>query len=154
MLQIKKRQAEEQEREFLRIINTLQDQYSFSSKENAIEIFSDKKMRLAIEQLSNCQTSKIYSFSTSLNKEINQVFSELHKKLGESFTVKQLHSFEIKGKNENYLENKLIKSNSTDRNIIIADKVFIFEKEAIQVIKQKSVIESYRLMFESLWNNL
>jgi sugar-specific transcriptional regulator TrmB len=154
MLQIKKRQAEEQEREFLRIINILQDQYSFSSKENAIETFSDKKTRLALERLANSQSQKIYVLSTSFDKEINRAFSELHKKLGSSFEIKQLHSFEIKGQTEKFIENKSFKNNSIDKNIVIADKVFVFEKNAVQVIKQKSVIASYKLMFDSIWNNL
>jgi sugar-specific transcriptional regulator TrmB len=153
MLQIKKRQAEEQEREFLRIINILQDQYSFSSKENAIETFSDKKTRLALERLANSQSSKIYAISTSSDKEINQTFLELHKKLGTAFKVKQLHSFETGIKAESFIENKFFKNSSDDKNIIIADKVFIFEKNAIQVIKQKSVVASYKLMFDSIWNN-
>jgi len=154
MLKIKKRQAEEQEREFLRIINTLQDQYSFSSKENIIEIFTDKKMRLAIERLANCQSSKIYVLSTVSNKDISQTLSNLHEKLGASFEVKQLHSFKMKNRSKSFIENKFLKNNIIDQNIVIADKIFVFEKKAIQIIKQKNVIKSYKLLFNSLWNNL
>jgi len=153
MLQIKKRQAEEQEREFLRIINTLQDQYSFSAKENFIETFSDKKIRLALEKLSNCQTLEIYSFASFSNKKINDAFSSLHKKLGSKFKIKQLLFFKKKNKEESYTENKFIKDISDKKNIIITEKVFIFEKNTVQVIKQKNVVDSYRLLFKSLWDN-
>ncbi len=154
LLQIRKRQAEEQEREFLRIINTLQDQYSFSSKENSIETFADKKRLLALDKLSNSSTQKICIFSTHSDEKLNQIFSDIQKKLGFSFQIKQLHSFEINKKSPQYIENKFFENDIADQNIIISDKVFIFEKNTIHIVKQKKVIQSYRLMFDSLWKNL
>ena len=154
LLQIRKRLAEEQEREFLRIINVLQDQYSFSSKENSIETFTEKKRLLALDKIANSSAQKIYVISTYFNEELNQIFYNIQKKLGSSFQIKQLHSFQIKKKSPQYIENKFFKNDVANQNIIISDKVFIFEKNTVHVIKQKKVIQSYQLIFDSLWKNL
>jgi len=152
MLQIKKRQAEEQEREFLRIINTLQDQYSFSAKDKNIQTFSDKERRLAIDKLVNTQSSKAYVFLTTKNKELEQVIADTKKKRGSSLNIKQLQSFETKSAKVD--KSKQFKNGTQSQNIIITDRVFIFEKDSIHVIKQKNSIKSYKLMFESIWKNI
>ncbi len=154
MLRVKKRKAEEQEREFLRIINTLQDQYSFSSKKNVIENFIDKKRQLALDKLSNGSTQKIYVISTYFDKELDETFSNIHKKLGFAFQIKQLHSFEIKKDTDIFFQNKFFKNDLDTKNIVITDKVFIIKKNIIHIVKEKDVINSYKLMFNSLWKNL
>lgn len=154
MLQIKKRQAEEQEREFLRIISILQDQYSFSSKENSIETFSDKKMRLAWEKLSNSQFTDICIFFNFPSKDIDKTLATIKKRSGSSLKIRQIHSFKMKNGKKDYIESKFLENNLTNENVVITDKIFIFEKNSIQIVKQKNIVASYKSMFEALWKNI
>jgi sugar-specific transcriptional regulator TrmB len=138
ILKIKKRQAEEQEREFLRIINTLQNQYSFNSKENIIEIYEKNQKALVLEKLSNSQFLEIKLISNKSDTEIKKVFRGLKKKFGTNLKIKEIS-----------VKNKLINSKKIE-NIVIFDKIFIFEKNKINIIKNQSTIDSFNLMFDSL----
>ena len=153
MLRIRKRQAEEQEREFLRIINTLQDQYSFSSDENTIETYSDNKRQLAIEKLESTQCAKIKLIATKNNPALEKAILKINKRIGASLRVKILHFEKTKPLKEKFAQNKLFsnKISSKEGGIVIADRVFIFEDNKISIIKKKNVIESFELMFDIIW---
>ncbi|MCK5080991.1 MAG: hypothetical protein KAQ63_02405, partial [Candidatus Moranbacteria bacterium] len=115
-----------------------------------------KEKRLALEKLANTQSTEIQVFSTYLDKNIEKAFSSIQKRLGSSLQIKRLHFFETKNKPEKHIENKLFKGNSTisNKNVVITDKVFLFEKNAIHIIKQKNTVKFFELMFDSFWKNL
>lgn len=135
IIKIKKRQAEEQEREFLRIINTLQNQYSFSSKENVIEIYDQNQKALVLEKLFNIQTSEIKIISHKNDSEIEEIIKEIKQKFNIEVEIKKT-------------DNKKISNFKNIENIIITDKVFIFEKDKVSIIKNQSTIEAFKFIFE------
>lgn len=131
IIKIKKRQAEEQEREFLRIINTLQNQYSFNSKENVIEIYNQNQKSLVLEKILNTQMVDIKLIANKIDFELEEIFKKIEEKFGSKIEIKKIET-----------KNKAIE------NIIIADKIFIFEKNKISIIKNQSTIEAFKLIFE------
>jgi sugar-specific transcriptional regulator TrmB len=131
IIKIKKRQAEEQEREFLRIINTLQNQYSFNSKENVIEIYNQNQKSLVLEKILNTQMVDIKLIANKIDFELEEIFKKIEEKFGSKIGIKKIET-----------KNKAIE------NIIIADKIFIFEKNKISIIKNQSTIEAFKLIFE------
>jgi sugar-specific transcriptional regulator TrmB len=131
IIKIKKRQAEEQEREFLRIINTLQNQYSFNSKENVIEIYDQNQKSLVLEKILNTQMVDIKLIANKIDFELEEIFKKIEEKFGSKIEIKKIET-----------KNKAIE------NIIIADKIFIFEKNKISIIKNQSTIEAFKLIFE------
>ena len=153
MLRIKKRKAEEQEREFLRIINTLQDQYSFSSDENTIETYSNEKRQLANEKLTSTQHTKIKIISTEENSQIEEILGKIKARLGSSLKIKRLYFDRASTIKKSFIENKLIKGKPifSKRNIIIADRIFIFKNNKISIVKRGCIIESFELLFDIIW---
>jgi len=156
ILKIKKRQAEEQEREFLRIINALQNHYSFNSSENIIEIYNESQKSLVLEKLSNTQTLEIKFITTRKDYEIEKNLKETKNKLGTGFKIKKISPFKENQPKKNFITLKKMKIalNLRNKNIVITDKVFVFEKNKINIIKNQSTIDSFNLMFDLLWNKI
>jgi sugar-specific transcriptional regulator TrmB len=153
ILRIKKRQAEEQEREFLRIINTLQNQYQFSSKENIIEIYNESQKSLVLEKIANNQLSEVKFISNKFDPEFGEIFERLRKKIGSKFKVKKLSL-----KKEDQIKKDFIKKKSLNKsslfpknNILITDKVFILDKNTTSIIKNKNTVRAFDSIFELLW---
>jgi sugar-specific transcriptional regulator TrmB len=135
IIKIKKRQAEEQEREFLRIINALQNQYSFDSKENVIEIYDQNQKSLVLDKLVNCQNPEIKIISNKNNTEIEEIIEKIKQKFNPEIEIKKTDSEKV--------------ANFKDvKNIIITDKIFIFENDKISIIKNQSTIKAFKLIFE------
>ncbi len=151
MLRIKKRQAEEQEREFLRIINVLQNQYSFSLDENIIENYSNKEKALVLERLTNTQKNTIKMIITKPDLTLDKSVLEIKKRLSSDFKIKKISFQKEVSSQKSFIVSKRIKKLSTSKNIIIADKIFIFGDKKNSLIKQKNVIDSYNLMFDLIW---
>jgi len=156
MLKIKKRKAEEQEREFLRIINILQDQYSFSSKENAIRSFTGNERKLALEKLSNTQKSRISAIMNFPDRNLEKVFSGIKKRLGSGVKINKIQTFDSKKTEPDFIQTKIAKKLDIEstKNIVLTDRVFLINNKNIFVIKQKEVVESFEFMFKSLWKSL
>jgi sugar-specific transcriptional regulator TrmB len=153
ILRIKKRQAEEQEREFLRIINILQNQYQFSSKENIIEIYDKSQKSLVLEKLANNQLAEIKFISNKFDPEIEEIFEKLRKKIGSKFKVKKLSL-----KKEDQIKKDFIKTKSLNKkslfledNILITDKIFILNKNTFNIIKNKNTVKAFSSTFSLLW---
>lgn len=153
MLRIKKRQAEEQEREFLRIINVLQNQYSFSSAENIIETYYTKEKALVLEKLASTQKNTIKMIVAKPDSALDKAALKIKKRLGSDFKIRKISLQKETSSQESFVEFKKIKDSSISKNqnIIIADRIFIFGDKKISLIKQKNVVDSYNLMFDLIW---
>ncbi len=153
ILRIKKRQAEEQEREFLRIINTLQNQYHFNSKENIIEIYDKNQISLILEKLSSSQLSEVKFISNKSDSGIDKVFQALRKKNGSKFKVKKISFKKDDQSKKEFIETKLLNKKSLfpEKNIIITDKVFILSENDSNIIKNRNTVELLNSIFDLLW---
>lgn len=97
ILKIKKREIEEKEREFIRIIATLESKYSKEKRE--IKIFKGKGGLKALEEIfSFTSTPEIFIVNPkALPKSIKKIFPEIKKRLG------KIEIREIKSKLEGVL---------------------------------------------------
>lgn len=157
ILKVQKRKVEEQEREFLRIISVLQGKYHLLSNKNEIKIYSGKQNHnILLEDLSSSSAKKIRTFLSDKNilpeKELLEIYEKIKTRLG-SLEVHEIHNEPLKNNKPDFISRKVAK-NKNSLNIIIADKVYLFEKENGFVIEQETAIKSYQSLFNLLWENL
>ena len=158
ILKVRKRKAEEQEREFLRIISILQGKYHVLSNRNEIKIFKGKQNhKILLEDLSNSSTKRIkilFSEENNISREeIMEVYNKIKTRMG-ALEVKEIHS-KISDENlPNFISRKITKNTILQNLIIAENKIYIFEKEDGYVIEQETAIEAYRNFFDLLWENL
>ncbi len=161
MLKIKRREAEEQEREFLRIISELQNRYSSSSGKINIHT-GEKGIELLLEKLSTTPSNKIFILYFSnkkiLYKKITKSCQKIKKRLV-SISVKELtYATNPPKKCYEFVKRKQIVSKlrkKTDFVMIISDKIMLISdtKKGI-CISQKDTVVFIKLLFNILWKQL
>lgn len=156
ILRVKRRQAEEQEREFLRIISILQTKYYSRSGENEIKVYQKKTM---LEELSRTGERNICVFCPEAElidcQKIAKTYILIRKRLGKIF-VKELV---VGGKSVpvlSFVQRKKIQAFGKEwpGALVIADKVFIINKKQALCIEEKSTVKTIKLFFELLWQNI
>lgn len=157
ILKVQKRKVEEQEREFLRIISVLQGKYHLLANKNEIKIYSGKQSHnILLEDLASSNTKKIRVLlseaSTVPIEELSEIYGKIKTRMG-SLEVNEIHAENSKQKTFDFVVRKIAK-NKNPLNIVIADKVYLFEKENGYVIEQETAIKSYLDLFNLLWDNL
>jgi len=154
ILKVQKRKVEEQEREFLRIISVLQGKYHLLSNKNEIKVYKNHKMLL--EDLANSSSKKIkvlLSDKTNISsKELLGIYEKIRTRIGD-LEIKEILAKETRSDLPNFIERKNV-NNKNSLDIIIADKVYLFEKRNGHVIEEDTAIKSYQKMFNLIWNNL
>ncbi len=81
VLRIQKREIEEKEREFIRVIAALESKYS--KEKEGIKVFRGKESLKALEEtLSFSQTSDIFIINPKKSKKLKEIFQKIKKRLG------------------------------------------------------------------------
>jgi len=81
LLRVQKREIEEKEREFIRIIAALESKYS--KEKEGVKVFKGKEGLKALEEiLSFSQTSEIFIINPKENKKLKMIFQKIKKRLG------------------------------------------------------------------------
>lgn len=159
ILKIQKRKAEEQEREFLRIISLLQGKYHLQSDQNQIKHFqktNDKK--ILFEKIANDSCKKIqvilFSPEKKLQTYLQKSYQKIRERVGEEFTVEEIYPTKTTPlKKASFIKTKFLKETSPkQKNIIITEKkVFLFSKDKIIQIKEAETINYFKFLFDLLW---
>ncbi|HHX58847.1 MAG TPA: hypothetical protein GX706_03720 [Candidatus Moranbacteria bacterium] len=139
-LVLRKRRAEEQEREFLRIISLLQDYYqSLSGKKIAYLI----NPRIAWDNFSSTHSKDLIVLNFSAEKKTSQklqkVFKKIKERLGGDTSIKQINLVKTKPS---------LSKNVKLKTILISEKTFvIFSNKAFR-IEQEELTATFRLIAE------
>ena len=155
ILKINRRKAEEQEREFLRIISTLQRSYYSQTNKKEIKIYQTKA---ALEDFSNTDQKNIralcFNKESQLCIKIGQIYPKIKKRLGK-ITIKEISPGPLTGSSSDYLQHKIFPSALNGRidAAIITDKILVFEKKQTLCIEEKSLVDFVKIVFDMLWSS-
>ncbi len=156
ILRIQKREIEEREREFIRIIATLEARYS--KEKGGIKIYKgDEGLKVLFENLSFTPLSEVFVLSSKTDsreiKKREDIYKKIKRRLGK-ISVKEIYSKELKTKIEPpYIERKFSPTLGLKGSLILFDKVIFLhsdKKEGI-LIENKVVVNFLRSIFLALW---
>lgn len=154
ILRIQKREIEEREREFIRIIAALEAKYS--KEKGEIKIYrGEDGLKILDETLSFTPLSTIFVLASRVNsKEIKKredIYKEIKKRLGK-IEVKEIYSKKIKTKLP-FVQRKFSPALNLKGTLILCDKaIFIPEKEKQGLlIENPLVVNLLKSIFLALW---
>ena len=156
ILRIEKKEVEEKEREFLRIISALKSKYYLGDKKE-IKVYKDKAgLENIFDDLLNTQNKKIYVLVNNEKiwpiKDRQIIYNKIKKRLGKLEIKELTNDKPFSGDN---LERKSLKQKISPFSgvVIIYDKVIILpEKKSIGIlIKNKLVVDLIKSFFKYLW---
>ena len=158
ILKIEKKEIEEKEREFLRIISALKSKYFLGDKRE-IKIYKSKaEIESLFDDFLTTQSKKIYVLINNEKswpiKARQSTYQKIAKRLGK-IQIKELsHNKSIL---PDYLERKLLKKNDSLflGTIIIYDKIIIIpDKKSIGIlVENKILINLIKSFFLRIWEN-
>lgn len=148
ILHLQKRQIEEKEREFMRIISMLKNKFCLSKK-NEIEIFPlTRGKQILLNDFSMTHSKEIFVYFSS-NKIIDPekmrlIYKKILLRLGE-IKVQEIYFGKLPVfKNEpSYIKMKLTTKNF-DHSFILCDKLIYFSKNEIISIRQPEIIKMFK----------
>jgi sugar-specific transcriptional regulator TrmB len=159
ILKIQKRKAEEQEREFLRIISILQGKYHLQSNKSQIKFLQNSKCKKIIfEDFSNTSSRNIRVIISSSGeaflKNLEKTYKKIHKKMGDSVSIKEIYTFDPPGKNLPFIQRKITQCPASEEKIIIiTDKVFLIKKDKCVYIEEEETIKYFDFLFNLIWKS-
>ncbi len=156
ILKRQKKELEEKEREFLRVIAALRTKYYLNDKKE-IKVYSGKSgLEILLDDFLTTHSKEIYVLASD-NKiwpsgQRESTYQKIKKRLGK-IQVKELSP--VKNKSSlPYLERKLFNQNSSSfkETVIIYDKVIILTSQKIcLLIENKVVINLIKSLFLLIW---
>lgn len=157
LLRTKKREIEEREREFIRIIAALESKYS--QERGEIREYKGKEgLKVLKEKFSFTFSSDIFVLSSDANlkeiKEREEIYQRIKKRLGE-IEVKEIYSKKIKPKpSPPWLQKKFLSSLNLNGTLILFDKVIYLspQKKKGILIESELIVALFKSLFFSLWN--
>ena len=157
ILKIEKKEIEEKEREFLRIISALKNKYFLEDKREIKTYKTKTEIENLFKDFSITQSKKIYVLINDEKiwpiKARQLVYKKIAKRLGK-IQIKELsHNKPVSSE---YLERKLLKKNNSLPLgiIIIYDKIIIIpDKETGMLIENKILINLIKSFFSNIWKN-
>ncbi|MDD3498284.1 MAG: helix-turn-helix domain-containing protein [Candidatus Moranbacteria bacterium] len=153
MLKIKRREAEEQEREFLRIISMLQTKYSVKNK-CKIKIYKGHKSRKGL----------LENFSNTLSKEIKVIFIgrnplnlkkeyiKINNRL-RNIRIREIYFGNFANRSSlKYVNQKILSADmSSEMAVIIADSLIVIKENTGFYIENEDIKDIFQLLFDSIW---
>ena len=157
ILRIQKREIEEREREFIRIIAILEARYS--KEKGEIKIYRGKDgLKILEETLSFTPLSNIFVLSSKVNlKEIKKredIYKKIKKRLGK-IEVKEIYPKRLKTKLP-FIERKFSPTLNLKATLILCDKaIFIPDKKQENLlIENPLVVNLLKSIFLALWKTI
>jgi len=154
ILRIQKREIEEREREFIRIIAVLEAKYS--KEKGEIKIYrGEDGLKVLEETFSFTPLSKIFVLSSKVNlKEIKRredIYKKIKKRLGK-IEIKEIYPKRLKTKLP-FIERKFSSTLNLKATLILCDKaIFIPDKKQENLlIENPLVVNLLKSLFLALW---
>ncbi len=158
VLKVKRRRAEEQEREFLRIISVLQTKYHLLSDTNEIKTYRGSHgKKMVLDDLSSTGSKSIYVLYSKRNgvdpKKLHLIYRKIKKRQG-SLSVKELYRKNLPENIPSYIKTRTSPEvpNFDTSTFVISDKFFFFEKDKIFVIEQENIVKMMKILHKTFWN--
>lgn len=157
ILRIKKREIEEKEREFIRIIAALEAKYS--KEKGGIKEYKGKKgLEILKERFSFTSTPLIFVLSSENSlKEIKkreEIYQKIKKRLGE-IEVKEICSKKFSFRSPKWLKRKFFSRAIFKGTLILCDKIIFFPSQrAGLLIENKLLLNLFICLFLDFWNFL
>jgi len=156
ILRLQRRELEEKEREFVRIIAALESKYS-GGDTGGISVFKGEEgLNLLNEKLSFTSSPEIFVLSSVVNasemSEREAIYQSIKKRLGK-IEVKELYSKEIKSTFP-YGERKIISpKHLMPGTLIVFDKAVFLpdQKQEGYLIENSLLVDLFKSLFLSLW---
>lgn len=157
LLRIRKREIEEKEREFLRIIAALEAKYS--GEKGEIKIYREKEglKVLAEEFFTVSPTPEIMVVSSEMGadkiKARDKIYRKIKKRLGK-LDAKEIYTKKIKVKRRpKEIRTKVSPTLSLEGTLILCDKIIFVssKKQEGLLIENELVIELVKSLFSALW---
>lgn len=156
ILRIKKREIEEQEREFLRIISLLKNKYYFDGR-NEIRTFSGKEgLHFLLENFSTTHSRKInvifFGSNSPESFKIGNAYKTILRRLGK-IEIKELYEKSFDPPKDDFVERKKLPMPLEDLSgiIIISDKFIHIKKDGGLMIENEEMVDMMRLFFGIIW---
>ena len=154
LLRAKKRRIEEQEREFLRIISDLKNQF-YSEGQNQIATYSGQEgIQFLLDDFSTTKSSEIrvvyLNNDRSTAKKLDKIYLDIKKRIGK-VSVKELNHKTGVGSHEFIDCKKLSISSKMSGTVILADKLIFIEDEQGLLIQNEKIINLAKFFFDIIW---
>lgn len=158
ILRTQKRELEEKEREFLRIIAALRARY-YRKEKGGIKVFKGKEgLKVLEEELLTTPSENIYLLSSvSSPREIRKrefMYQKIQKRLGK-IKIKEIYPKKPKRKSKiPQLQRKFFPSLNFKGTLILFDKaIFIFPKKTEGIlIDNPIIVDLFKALFLTLWD--
>lgn len=157
VLRTKKKELEEKEREFVRIISALKSKY-FSEGKGEIKTYQGEAGLKALEEeLSFTPSSEIFVLSSKTNSEPiktrEEIYQEIKKRLGE-IKIKEIYPSPVKAE-QSWLERKSYSLPNLEGTLILTDKVIFYPTpQKAMVIENKLIVNLFRSIFLAWWDSI
>lgn len=160
ILKRQKKELEEKEREFIRIIAALRNKYHLGDKRK-IKFYKDKKgLEILMDDFLTTQNRKIHVLISNEKiwpcKKRLEAYRKIKNRLGE-IEIKELCPKQYSsGKSDNYLNKKIFKQKLFEfsGNVIIYNKVVILAEQSIGIsIEDRIIYNLIKSFFLYIWKN-
>ncbi len=155
LLRTQKRELEEKEREFIRIIAELRSRY-YTNNQTGIKTFQgEKDVQILMDDFRTTNAKQIYALIGSPkiwpSFKRKQDYSKIKKRLGK-ITIKELVKQQTKKASPNTQNKTLSLEANLSQNLIIYDKVIILnDKNKGILVDSPIIINLIRSLFKMLW---
>ena len=155
VLETKKKELEEREREFVRIIAALKSKYLLEDQGEIKLYKGDKGLETIQEELSHTSTPEFFVLSSEFESSQAEIRKEIYqkakKRLGE-IKVKEIYP-EENSSAEDWLKRKKSEVDLKGTLILTDRVVFIPEQDkAAMLIENKLILEMLKVMFKKIWD--
>lgn len=159
LLRTQKRELEEKEREFIRIIAALESKY-YSGDRGSVSIFhGEEGIKMLEEKISFASTPEILVFASHVNegemKQREEIYQQIRSRLGK-IEAKELYA-EKANSSFSYGERKLTSSSHiVPGTLVLFDQAVFFPSENLKgyLIENQLVVELFRSFFRTLWEQI
>ena len=152
ILRIRRRRAEEQEREFLRIVSLLQSRYHLLSNKNEVKFFDKKILLEDFSSTLGKNTLVLYSKGNlSDARKMAKIYPGIRKRMGQ-IKIKEIFPVNFEESELEYVQRKKVVLPKAFRGtIIVSNKVFILRKTKGLVLEEAVVVGSMKMMLKTIW---
>ncbi|MBL7053177.1 MAG: MarR family transcriptional regulator [Candidatus Portnoybacteria bacterium] len=154
ILRKQKKEIEEKEREFIRIIAALRSKFSLDNQKEIKTYQDEKGLEILLDDLLTTSSKKIYVLVNNEKiwptKKRQIIYQAIKKRLGQ-IEIKEL-SVDKNKSSLDYLETKTLKLSPFKETVIIYDKVIILsDKSSGILIDNKDLINLIKSFFQYIW---
>ena len=157
LLRMQKRELEEKEREFIRIIAALESKY-YSGERGGISVFhGEEGIKMLEEKISFSSTPEILVFASRVDKKEMQRREEIYKQIktrrGKS-DVKELYGETLDASFSHGERKSIASKHMVPGTLIIFDHAVFFPAESFKgyLIENQLVVELLKSLFHTLWD--